>query len=284
MKLNQQVAALKTLTLRIFTLPVYYGTFFLPKTIVIDGGLGSQILGWIKYQITLETNSKSKVRLDTTYFYNQYRKNITPLTTLFEWELDQYGINLTEQKKNRFLEYFKFSYDQQAKLEKNLFELMKAKNWSSYFPLSIATESLKNDLGIMSEYCVVHLRRGDYLKVATRVLGVGEVLQLLCKIQHLIPRDVVLISDSELETGNFEEVKRCLPRKNIQLLVGRDPHAVHGLMRESSLLIASNSTFSLSAGLTMSRGGVVIFPKDFHGPKRKRINANFNELADWNIL
>ena len=284
MKLKQQIAGVKRFIMRTFQIPLYYFHFLFPKTIVIDGGLGSQILGWIKYQVALETNDKTEVRLDTTYFRQREETDFSSLPTLFEWELHRYGIEIVENEDNRFSDFFKFSYNQQAKLDKKLFELMKTKNWSNHFPVSSETAALKNRLGVVNDYCVIHLRRGDYLTVATRVIGVSEVLKLVCKIQHLIPLDIILASDSVLESGDFEEVKSSLWQKNVQLLVGGEPHVVHGLMRESSLLITSNSTFSLSAGLTMSRGGSVILPKDFHGPKRKRINANFDQLTDWSIL
>ena len=74
-----------------------------PEDVVyIEGGMGSQILSLMIFQIILEMNPKAK--LDARYFYTPAPKNVK----VWDWELSEYGHPLPEldvglQAKLRYL-------------------------------------------------------------------------------------------------------------------------------------------------------------------------------------
>ena len=55
-------------------------------------------------------------------------------------------------------------------------------------------------------------------------------------------------------------------------------------MRESDILITSNSMFSLSAALLQKAEGVSIMPKYFYGVDFKEYNKAVGTLSNWVVL
>ena len=49
-----------------------------------------------------------------------------------------------------------------------------------------------------SEYGVVHIRKGDYLKVASRVIKISEVIRTLEILKNDLPPTLIFVSDGEI--------------------------------------------------------------------------------------
>jgi hypothetical protein len=258
--------------------------FRLSPTVVIDGGLGSQMIGWIKFLIAQEIWNTRKVKVDVSYYLTLDESWGAPGLTKWPWELHHYGIYLNELKPKKPLSFLRVSYEKRAKREIPLYQEISQRNWSGHFPISTLAASLRQDLGLTENYGVVHLRRGDYQAIGSKMTEVEEVVEMLGKLKSKFLENVVVISDSQISPQDFKKIEESLMDSRVQFLMGGDMHAVHGLMRESNVLITSNSTFSLSAGLTMTRGGLVVFPANFYFPEAKFLNSNLNILSKWNIL
>jgi hypothetical protein len=254
--------------------------------VVIDGGLGNQILGWIKYLTAIEfgkiKNSKAHTHLDLEYFRNPPPKKKG--LSYFDWELSEYGIKLENLKSIKRPLLYQFSYAHQAKNEQHLYESMNLGSWAEYFPLTDSYFKLSKKLELSDDYLAIHLRRGDYLQVAARIVSVDEVCQVLNKISSVIPCLILIISDSEVSEDDFRKFKEILPDNVIRVIVGGDIHAVHGILRQAKFLITSNSAFSLSAALTMTNNGFAIAPRNFHGSKNVDINQAYHSLSRWNLI
>ena len=254
--------------------------------VVIDGGLGNQILGWIKYHTAIEfgkiKNSKEQTRLDLEYFCNppQNKKGLS----YFDWELSEYGIKLENLKSTKRPLLFQFSYNHQARNERHLYQLMNLRSWAEYFPLTESYFKLNEKLELSKDYVAIHLRRGDYLNVAARIVTVDEVCSVLNRISSLIPTSVLVLSDSEISDEDFRKILEQLPDKVVRVIVGGDTHAIHGILRQAKFLITSNSAFSLSAALTMTNNGLAVAPRNFHGSKNSDINEAYHLLSSWTVI
>jgi hypothetical protein len=116
------------------------------------------------------------------------------------------------------------------------------------------------------EYCIAHVRRGDYLNVATKVITVDELTRLIQKIKNLLPKIILISSDSYLTSLEKEKLAGCLTDFTYKYIEpSESPFLVHDLMRTSKVLIASNSTFSFSAGLLANDDCLVFFPTKYFG-------------------
>lgn len=252
-------------------------------TIMIDGGLGSQIIGWIKYHVAKELFANKEIQLDLSYFLSVQTEELIPGLTKWKWELDQYGLKLKDLNPGKKPLLTDIAYEKRAQFELQLFQEMAGRNWEHLFPLTKSAIELIRNLELPIEFGVVHLRRGDYLKVGSKIIHETEVCKLLEKISGLLPQTLLVISDSEISDLGFNRIREAAKVGDIQKIIRGDMHAVHGLMRQSKILIASNSTYSISAALTMTNGGTTIYPANLYGSTMPNLNRNFNSLADWHI-
>jgi len=250
---------------------------------MIDGGLGSQIMGWIKYQIARELWIEKKIQLDLSYFFQEQSLESDSVFLKRKWELEQYGISLNDLYPERKPYFGEISYEKRARFESPLFQEMGKRNWNYLFPLHHNSNFIRKKLNLDFEYGVIHLRRGDYLQVASKIVQESEVLKLLEKINRFLPQNLIVVSDSEITDQNLDRIKKVANVSNVEKIIGGDLHAVHGLMRQSKILIASNSTFSISAALTMTNGGTTIFPANPYGSPMPNLNRNFNSIASWHL-
>jgi hypothetical protein len=242
-------------------------------TIYFEGGLGSQILSFIEFQEKIK-NSAKPVFVNLDYFsgISSDYTNKAGLS-MWSWKLNYYGIYQSSFEQTNF--YMKFVNKYLLTRSKSTSEVfynfreIKKHQYEDLFPINkiaIGTylESIVGSKNV--EYCVVHIRRGDYLNVATRVVSVDELTRLIKKIQHLLPNIILISSDSNLTSPEKEKLAECLPGFTYKYIgPSESPFLVHDLMRTSKVLIASNSTFSFSAGLLANDDCLVFFPTKYFG-------------------
>jgi len=261
------------------------------KTLVhIEGGLGSQILGVISFWERQERYGVAKARCDLSYFKSQNRGE------LWDWELDRYQIDLKDLQryesgtirnilklKSDFLSELEIDsgYWIQARkkyLDRFHFDPVLANNFKEKF-----TE-FKN----VHSYGAVHIRRGDYLKVASRVIKFNEYLALLISIRKLIPKDLLIISDSPLHEKEKEELGDLFGDYHNLIFLDDpqlDPFLIHCILREADVLVTSNSTFSFSAAVLGKSGQLAFSPVNFHsGPDAEKYNRSFRTAGSFMTL
>jgi hypothetical protein len=268
----------------------HFGKFLgLPhsKTIFIEGGLGSQILSAIAFWNLQAKLGPNKAICDLSYF--------DPCTNAetWSWQLDNFGISKDSFKafesrgKLNMLISKKDWVDQEEldanywfnsrnnHLEKFDFDEVDVRN---YF-LALTKTKLPENFG------AVHIRRGDYLVVASKIVENVEYLDLLSVIGNLFPSHVMFISDSvflEEEKQKFSEIiginRTAIFLDSPEL----NSFQVHCILRMASLLVTSKSTYSFSAGLLGKSGQKVFSPLNFHAGKNSGLyNATFRATADF---
>jgi len=257
-------------------------------TVYFEGGLGSQILSYILFRHKSEKNEK--VLCDLTYFKNvsadSHGEN---KVSLWSYKLDNYGIPvskfLSKKRKSRIKLKPQFIPLDFLDIDKDLLNKVKSEielnseNLTSYLE--------QHNLRIDDQYGVIHLRKGDYLFVASHLIREQQVIDLISKISDFLPGKMFIASDGEIDESLFEWFKVNKP--NIQLITTErkiDPFILHDLMRNSRLLVASNSTFSFSAALLSSEKTISFIPQIFYKEdlKKKQDSPIHQFASDYAIL
>jgi len=260
------------------------------KLVDIEGGLGSQILGVISFWERQERFGVEKAKCDITYFSTRNRES------LWNWELDQYQIGLIELKKFEsagFKNILRMKSDFLSDLELNAnYWIEVRKKYLDRFEFdSKQVNTFREEiigLEIKKSYGVVHIRRGDYLQVASKVINFDEYLNLLLTLRELIPRDLLIVSDSQLHVKEKEKLSSHFG-ENHNLVFLDDPQLnpflIHCILREADVLVTSNSTFSISAALLGKSGQRAFSPVNFHsGESVEKYNRSFRAAGSFMTL
>jgi hypothetical protein len=144
-----------------------------------------------------------------------------------------------------------------------------------------------------SFYGAIHVRKGDYLNVASKVLGVREVPGTLESIKYTLPQVLIFLSDGKFEFAERRIIEEPLAHNSTRRKILFydescqivDETLIHDLMRSANFLMTINSTFSFSAGLlNCEPDSFVLFPTDFYGEAQSDISLLFRSRAKFGIL
>ena len=225
---------------------------------------------------------------DVSYFKSRIESpySDTKGLTRWPWELHRYGFSLDQFAPNKHGLRMRLSESDQARLDLEFMPMIAQRDWTRTFPIvdSTASELEKIEIRPEEDFACIHVRRGDYLRVASRTISFHETLRLSHDLRALLPRNVVFLSDDPFSADEVEAASKLLYEKTCTFLSGSDQHASHGILRMASILVTSNSTFSWSAGmLSMHPDVVIVSPQHFHGPGHRATNALFQSVSDWMI-
>ena len=257
------------------------------QTIYVEGGFGNQLLGMM--QLIHYQKLDASISGDFRYFYS---KPPGKETQLLAWELKEYGIDLPSQSEKMNSKIARWKYlirprnSQVSNSTVKFWRDFDPSHFREDFPLHKNTAALLMRLNISEgdRICSIHLRRGDYLQVSSRVVQTHELGPLTGMLKSLSISKFVVFSDSFIPLVELEKLESQLGVKCI-FVQGGDLHAVHGVMRMSDILIASNSTFSLTAGLLSEKNdSFLISPTHFFSPDQKNLNELFQSKSNWMII
>ena len=271
---------------------------FLPSSIVkqsdsisIEGGLGSQILTYIQFHEKLLSNPKVKCNLE--YFDIPEAKKTKNLS-YWNWELNSYGISkdsLEPYSKNLTKVQKILNETKQPPSNEFLatWSVETSKKYKSIFPVDLnkTNEIKKVILGEETEeYLVVHIRRGDYLYVASHLVSIQTYLKFIIQNRNEFPKRIVFSSDSEFSHDEKENLSSSLKDFSIYFLDIKSYTAkeIHDFMRLASHLICANSTFSFSAGLLAAEPSKVYFPVQFQRTGENRGSNPFLVVSDFALM
>jgi hypothetical protein len=258
----------------------------LPKEVIFQGGLGSQIVAYAAYSYLQKTSELVYANLD-------YYKNNTPNfakpgegVSFWKYDLDKYNINMSDLIENTNnepvklvdQEYEKFDlfFEAQARLDfVNLFQISDERR--DYAKSLLKESNIHN-----SPFICIHIRRGDYLNVASHLVKDEEFIEIIDKF-HKLADSIVILSDSKIDS----KIKTLAEKKfkNVSLLGdSRISHVDgHNIMRNADILITSNSTYSLTAGV-MNKN-VVLIPKIwFGGGRESKLGDKILNLGKFSLI
>jgi hypothetical protein len=253
----------------------------------IEGGLGSQILGAITFWNLQDQLGEEKVRCDLTYFSDEAQSN-----KLWNYELGKFNLPITEFKKfeskgKRNLLKAKRDFLTDDELINDYWQRSRSRYLSKFhydrseiFVYFTEMTALKPD----DPFTAIHIRRGDYLQVASKIVTIDDYMKILDVVRDLISRKVIVVSDSEINDEVKSKLQKNLNSSELIYLDAPelDPFNTHCLLREAKLLITANSTYSFSAGLLGKQEQKVFSPMQFHsGEGSEKYNRSFRAAGTF---
>lgn len=239
-----------------------------------SGGLGNQIISFFVYKYLVDMGKE--VIADTSYFFSNDIKSYLEKKgiTHYKWELDRYfDFQLKNNRKiiqnlgNKFFMikdgYLKFYIALKASKEKIFIKNLNNK-YKQYMPIDL----------INKKYLCIHFRQGDFLKVASLIPSIYDLIFCASKFQSVCNK-LVLLSDGFIDP----QVKKILKDygfKKIIIMNSNNPLEAHSIMVNSNVLICSNSQFSFSAGL-LNKNLVIIPKRWFSGIRNYLLEKLINE-------
>ena len=239
---------------------------FIPKKekkviVTFTGGMGAQILSAAIY-FSMKDAGK-KVYADLAYF-DAPAKLATEGTmgqiSQWAWQLSPFGLEPSDfeiftggnSKKEDLI------VDGCRKIQLSLRALQDKKIQRHFSMAKFPTDTFGLE---GTKYVCAHIRRGDYVNVASHLMADEEFLSATNTFSSLCDT-LVVVSDSSisesLKTRFSTQFKDCIFLDNI------DAFTTHCIMRKANALICSNSQFSLVAA-ALNTSGVVLIPKNWGG-------------------
>lgn len=243
--------------------------FFLKKNnfnieVFFTGGLGNQIMSLMALEYLKKIGLNTTVNLE--YFNNiSLRKNLNSRNlSTYDWELEEYlGIKKDSLSLNRKHN----SKIKKFKLKDGILKIFFALQGSKDKQILSSIHFCCNDKNILLEnkllepYICVHVRRGDYLNVASYILPIKTSFTLIKKFSNLC-KTVVVLSDDQISAENVNYLY-SIGFKKVTVISSGSPIKAHTIMRNSKILITSNSQFSYSAALFSN--SISFIPKKWFG-------------------
>ncbi|MBX3624851.1 MAG: hypothetical protein KF892_07565 [Rhizobacter sp.] len=129
-------------------------------------------------------------------------------------------------------------------------------------------------------YMCLHVRRGDYLNVASHLVSDAEFVGLARRFAGLIQR-VVILSDSDVPADFVSALQPHFD--HVEVCAGIDAFASHRIMRGARVLVCSNSQFSLIAAL-LNPEAMVLVPRQWFDGKDRAIEAPIHARCAFQLL
>ena len=149
------------------------------------------------------------------------------------------------------------------------------------FPLPQGVADLKRQLVGDRPFACLHLRRGDYLNVATFLESDDSSIKALRSVSRLVG-DVVVVSDSPL-SPELESGLSALGL-NVTRVIGGDPVEAHGLMRLADVLIGANSQFSMTAAALRPLDRLTLCPSQHDGDRNSDANRMLAAIRSHQLI
>ena len=249
--------------------------------IYFEGGLGSQLFSAMTYFVVSKVR---KTYCDFSYFRSQ-NEVANPNLSFWNWKLNHYGLEIDHFPSSSIPLDSRLRKFKELPTSQSILNSIVTEDFRYRFPVTNSYQELRENLliGTDEKYACIHVRQGDYLKVAVRVISVSETIQMIYPLASFLPKRIFLISDSHFSSDEMLAVEKVFMGHRIEYVIDGNDMAVHGLMRNADFLITSNSTFSLSAMVLAKSNQLSISPNNFHGIGRTKENSRFVLYDSWSI-
>jgi hypothetical protein len=256
-------------------------------SIWIGGGLGVQILNYGLFKYLQE--KKFLVNLDLSYFDKPASRAKEGNKGAFihrAWELDFYGVNINTLKNNYISSENLPTLGETPLKIKLIYEAFQNKNIKKIFDFKESDNLTKKFREINlknNKYVCIHARRGDFLNFASHLISEDQLEKTALKFKEIYSQ-IVLLSDTKVKNSEFVKLRQYYG-DNFHILDEEgtvETRIAHSIMRNSGMLICSNSTFSLSAGLLSN--GIVLMPKIWFGKTHEKYNSAISSFFEFGLV
>jgi hypothetical protein len=238
------------------------------------GGLGAQLYSAAAYYY-LEQQGESVIA-DMNYF------NITPRiatthgqVSIWKYELEDYNIPINKFKQDIIYEGWVERIDDGVKKGLLGEAGFKSEEIRQKFPINFNSQLFIKEYLNNEEFICLHVRRGDYLNVASYIIPDAKYFDIIKEVSKNI-KTIVVVSDTPIS----QSLKDALDSLNLNIIyqIGGNIHIIHGIMRLSTILICSNSQFSMTAGFLRDNNLLTYLPKQYTGDINSDIDKHLLEL------
>lgn len=252
-----------------------------PAVVTFTGGMGAQIISAAIYYALKDEGRE--VLADLSYFDKEERVATVGKAgdvSHWPWQLDPFGLS-----RSSFEEAATYSKRDVALIEDGPQKMMlglnalKRPKVQERFALADDSDGILPP-GFAAGYLCIHVRRGDYVNVASHLISDREFIELTGKFVGLV-KYLVVVSDSPIE-GAFR-LSLSAGYEQVMFLDNADVVTAHRIMRNARILVCSNSQFSLIAALLNTRA-LVVLPKQWFGQNDRAIEAPIHEACGFQIL
>jgi len=245
--------------------------------VVFQGGLGAQILSAAAY-FSLKSDGHPVVA-DFSYFLKEPRvaraggRGGRRGVSIWPWELEAFGLRKTDFEvavKGPSLPVVlsddtpeKINIAAKALLNSEIAERFSiGGDWERRILAKFGLETFGHSR--VTGYVAVHIRRGDYLNVASWLVSDEEMLSVVLS-RAICRKKLVLSSDSRVPSRTIRALKRSFD--SVQVVNPEQASALETLvlLARSSEFFASNSQFSLVSALLGQ--GTAHIPEKFLRPE-----------------
>jgi hypothetical protein len=253
----------------------------LPTVVTFTGGMGAQMISAAVYYSL--KNSGLPVYADLTYFDKPESVAVEGNPgdcSHWSWQLDKFGLtpasfeissNLTKRNSN-------ILHDGPQKLDLGL-KAFAQPEIQCYFKITAGVDQFLPQ-EFAKDFLCMHVRRGDYVNVASHLVADSEFINLARKFSGLID-NLVVISDSPIRPEFRNSVSSSFKHASFQ--DNTDAFTAHRIMRNARILICSNSQFSLIAAL-LNPQALVLIPKQWFGENDRHIEAPIQSRSSFQIM
>jgi Glycosyl transferase family 11 len=252
-----------------------------PTVVTFTGGMGAQMISAAIY-FSMK-NDGHPVYADLSYFDKPENVAIAGNPgdcSHWSWQLDTFGLTpasfdsspgLTKRNSN-------ILHDGTQKLELGLKALAQPEI-QKYFGIPAGVgDVLPREFA--SGFLCMHVRRGDYVNVASHLVADSEFISQARKFSGLLD-NLVVLSDSPIDP-DFRNVLAS-HFKHVSFLDNTDAFTAHRIMRSARVLICSNSQFSLIAAV-LNPTALVLIPKQWFGENERHIEAPIHSRSSFQVM
>lgn len=252
------------------------------KILSFTGGYGAQIISAAAYFLLKKTENE-----DVGAYMGYFSKNPSLATpgvkneiSQWRWELSSFGMNIEDFNRPNVTTEFDIIWDGPEKGYLG-FSGLRDPAISAMFPVSNEALIKKEELFGSESFACMHVRRGDYLNVASYLVPDEAFLRVSKKIRRFV-KNLLVVSDSPLSKFMMDG----LARQDINCIsfIGGEPHFIHGLMRLSDIFIASNSQFSMTAAALKDETSLTFYPARHDADLQSYSNKFLEDIREFQII
>jgi len=239
--------------------------------VTFTGGMGAQILSAAIY-FDLKDRGE-KVMADMSYFEQSpcmALRGQAGACSHWGWQLDCFGIPISAFESGKLLPNKSRArrIADGAKKMKLALDALEKPEIQARFEVPQGLGDLLGE-GDAVPFLCMHVRRGDYVNVASHLVSDAEFIKSARSFSGLVSR-VVILSDSEVPLHFKTDLETHFSQ--VLVLTGIDAFSSHRVMRGARVLICSNSQFSLIAAM-LNQQAMVLLPKQWFSGKEREIEA-----------
>jgi hypothetical protein len=253
------------------------------KVITFTGGLGAQLISAAAYFHC----QRQGIPVQAHFGYFNRAANLAPIgqqgaVSHWAWALGDYGLAFEDfDQPAGSVDPSRVVFDGPDKLELG-FAGLRDPVIQRRFPVAEASRGALREIVPGGRWACLHVRRGDYLNVASYLIPDEAYFRAVCAVRRLVDH-IVVLSDTDISAGLTQRLQSLPASDSVVVVTGGEARLAHDLMRLSDILIASNSQLSYTAAALRAEDRLTLMPVRHAGDADDWANHWLRGLGDFQV-